>query len=323
MPSSGPRFAVYGAGALGCYLAAVLERAGYPVALIARGRHLEAIARDGIHVEGPEGAFRATPHAVVERPAEVPPVDGILLTVKAWQVPEAAQAVRPMLGPETRVLPLQNGVEAADQIAAALGKRHTLLGLCRIVCLLTGPGHVRHVAVEPTVALGELSRHDLSASARELAAALEAAGVTVSRPADMRAATWEKLLLIAGLSGIGAVSRSPVGEIRGHASTRALLVQLMNEVLLVATARGIRLGDDVLPRTLAFVDAMAPVSTSSMQRDIADAKPSELEAIVGVIVRMGEEAGVATPVARFVYGSLAPQELRARRASAESPEGVS
>jgi 2-dehydropantoate 2-reductase len=184
------------------------------------------------------------------------------------------------------------------------------MGLCRIVCLLREPGNVRHVALRPTVALGEWDRPSLSQSAEILAASLENAGIVVERPSDIRVALWQKLIFISALSGMGAVSRSPVGDVRECPATRELLVGLMEEVTAVARARGVLLPEDVVPRTLVFIDSMAHQSTTSMQRDIEEAKPSELEAIVGVVVRSGQELGVPTPVARFVYASLFPQEKR-------------
>ena len=312
-PADRRRFGVCGAGAVGCFFGAALARAGHRVVMIARGQHLQAIARDGIRVETSAGAFRAVPEMVTVDPAAAGNVDAVLLAVKAWQVREAAAGVRPLLAPAGRVLPLQNGVEATQQIDEVLGPGHALMGLARIVCMLTAPGVVRHVALQPTIALGEPSGAPLSPSARALAAALRGSGVTVEEPADMHAALWEKLLFQRAVSGVGAVSRSTIGAMRACPETRALIAQLMEEVHAVGRASGVPLGDDCVARALAFVDALAPQSTASMQRDIIDGKPSELDAIIGVLVRRGEELGVATPGARFVYSSLLPQERFARQ----------
>jgi 2-dehydropantoate 2-reductase len=310
------RIAMVGAGALGCYFGALLSRAKVPVSVIARGRHLEAIARDGIRVESPAGDFHVAPAQVTDDPAQVGPVDSVILAVKAWQVPAAAAAMRPLLAPGTRVLPLQNGVEAWDQLGETLGREVPLMGLCRVVSLLAAPGRVRHVAMTPMIGLGEPDGGPLSSRAQALAGALEAAGVTVERPSDMRAALWGKLLFIAALSGAGSVTRATVGEMRACAPTRFLLRDLMEEVAAVALARGIRLDEQVVDRTLAFVDSMPGTSTASMQRDIMEGKPSELEAIIGALIRIGREANVATPAASFVYASLLPQERAARGSGA-------
>jgi len=144
-------FVVFGAGGVGGYFGAQLVRAGYPVVFIARGPHLEAIRKDGLHIRSPKGDFNITPAQVTDNPADVLPVDVVLLGVKAWQLPEAARAMRPLLGPATKVLPLQNGVEAPDQLIQVLGREHTLVGLCRIISSVTAPGHIRHAGMEPTV----------------------------------------------------------------------------------------------------------------------------------------------------------------------------
>lgn len=307
-----PKFAVYGAGGVGGYFAAVLARAGHRVGLIARGRQLDAVRENGLQVESPKGNFAVSLAQVSDRPEEVGPVDAVILAVKAWQVPEAAQAMRPLLAPGTKVLPLQNGVEASDQLEKALGREHILLGLCRIISSVSEPGCIRHGGLDPQVALGELDGGSLSPNAERLAEALRSAGVKVETPPDMRAALWEKLLFIAAVSGVGAVSRASIGEIRSSGPTRQLLQQAMAEVQSVAISRGIRLADDVVQRTLAFVETIPTAGTASMQRDIADSKPSELEAIIGVVGRFGKEAGVATPAIDYIYASLLPQERRAR-----------
>ena len=306
------RFAVVGAGALGCYFAALMTRGGRHVALIARGRHLEAIQRDGIRLEDLEESHRVVPARVTGRPADVGPVDAVVLAVKAWQVPEAAEELRPLVASGTRVLPLQNGIEARDQLAKALGDEVPLMGLCRVVCALVAPGHVRHIAAEPTVAMGEREGAGLSGNAAVLAAAFKAATIHVDNPENMRAALWEKLLFIAGVSGTGAVARASVGEIRGCRPSRDLMERIMEEVASVARASGVPLAGDPVGRAMAYVGSMAPGSTASMQRDISEGRPSELEAIIGIVVRLGRGVGVPTPATGFVYASLLPQELRAR-----------
>jgi len=309
--STTPRIAVIGAGAIGGYFAGVLARAGYWIGLLARGQALEAIQHRGIEIESPKGNFSANLARVTNDAREIGAVDAVIVAVKAWQVPETVQAIWPLLADRTKVLPLQNGVEAPAQIEQALGREHTLVGLCRIIAAVTAPGHIRDGGLEPSVALGEVDG-PLSATANALAEALKAAGVRVQTPSDIHAALWEKLLFIAAVSGTGAVARSNIGEIRETAQTYALLKQLMEETAAVARARGIHLDADVVSRTLSFVQTIPASGTASMQRDIADRKPSELEAIIGAVVRFGDESKIATPAMDFVYASLLPQESRAR-----------
>jgi 2-dehydropantoate 2-reductase len=306
------KVAVYGVGGVGGYFGAVLARAGNPVSLIARGEHLKAILEKGLRIQTPKEEFTITPFAASDKPADLEPVDVILVGVKAWQVPDAAEAICPLLRPNTRVVPLQNGVEAPEQLAQALGREHVLGGLCRIIASLAAPGVIRIGGIEPLVVLGELDGSQLAGHAQALLEAFRAAGVNAQATPDIQSALWEKLLFIAAVSGVGAVSRANVGEVRRSAPTRALLQQVMEEVAAVARQRSVRLADDIVSRTLAFIGAMPGEGTASMQRDIADGRPSELEAIIGSVVRFGKAASVPTPATQFIYASLLPQEARAR-----------
>jgi 2-dehydropantoate 2-reductase len=304
--------AIIGAGGVGGYFGAVLVRAGHSVKFIARGAHLEAIRRDGLHVSTPKGDFSVIPEQVTDDPAEVGLVDVVILGVKAWQVTEAASAIRPLLTLKTKVLPLQNGVEAPDQLRQVLNRQHTLVGLCRIISSVTSPSRICHVGVEPMIALGEPNGEALSANGEALANALRGAGVAVETPTDIQAACWEKFVFIAAVSGVGAVARATIGEVRACAPAYQMLHRLIEEVVNVANASGIRLKEDVVARTLALVSGLPARRTTSMQRDIAEGKPSELEEIVGAVVRFGALMKVPTPIMDYVYASLLSQEIRAR-----------
>jgi 2-dehydropantoate 2-reductase len=306
------KVAVYGVGGVGGYFGAVLARAGNPVSLIARGKHLKALREKGLHIVTPMGEFTVTPTKASDNPADIGPVDIVIVGVKAWQVPDAAPAMRPLIGPKTRVVPLQNGVEAVGQLAQVLGREHVLGGLCRIIASIAVPGSIRIGGMEPAVVLGELDGSELTGNAKALLDAFRAAGVNVQAAPDIQAALWDKWLFIAAVSGVGAVSRATVGEVRESPPTRALLQQMMEEVAAVARKRGVRQASDIVARTMSFIDTMPKEGTASMQRDVADGRPSELEAIIGSLVRFGRETGVPTPAADFIYASLLPQEKRAR-----------
>lgn len=310
------RIAVLGAGAVGGYFGDVLSRAGNEVAFLARGDRLRTLRQHGLRLLEAGGEFTVSPAIFTDRPEEVGSVDAVLVAVKAWQVRDVAPSILPMLTPSTRVLPLQNGVEAAAQLAEVLPQNLVLVGVCRIIVAVVAPGCVKHIGVPPAILLGELDGSPASQPTRALASALKDAGVSAEMPADIHAALWEKLVLIAALSGIGAVSRGTIGEVRQSPPTRELLRRMMEEVAAVARTREIRIDPGVVTRTLAFVDAMPPAGTASMQRDVSEGKPSELDAIIGVVVRLGRERGVPTPVSEFIYASLLPQESRARSAAA-------
>ena len=265
-----------------------------------------------MRVEGPKETFTVQLTQVTDKPEELGRVDAIILAVKAWQVTEAAESLRPMLAAQTKVLPFENGVEAPEQLEEALGREHVLVGLCRIISAVAGPGHIRHAGMQPMIAIGEMDNAPLSRVAQGLVEAFRASGSSVDTPKDIQAALWEKLIFIAGMSGVGGVTRATIGEIRQCSPTREILEKMFTEVAAVARARGINVSSDYVTRTMAFVDTLPASGTASMQRDIADGKPSELEAIIGSVVRFGREAGVATEVTDYIYASLLPQERRAR-----------
>jgi 2-dehydropantoate 2-reductase len=306
------RIAIFGAGGVGGYFGGRLARAGESVVFIARGAHLRALRERGLRVDSLAGDFSVSPVEATDDPASVGTVDAVLVCVKAWQVPEAARALLPMLRADSFVVPLQNGVEAADQLAAVVGPERVVGGLCRIVSFVAGPGHIRHVGAVPRVEFGE---RDGPASARvaTLRAAFErCAGMSVGTPPDIEAALWEKFLFIAPFSAVAAVSRTPAGVVRTVPETRGLLEAATREVLALARARGVALGEEAVARALAYVDGLPEDATASMQRDILEGRPSELEAQTGTIVRLGRKTGVAVPANAFLYASLLPSEIAAR-----------
>ena len=305
------RIAVFGAGAVGGYFGGRLAQAGEEVVCIARGEHLKALRTHGLRVESLKGDFVVQPVQATDDPAQAGVVEAVLVGVKAWQVTEAAETMRPLVGPETFVVPLQNGVEAPAQLAAVLGAQHVLGGLCTIISFVVGPGHIRHVGGEPYIAFGELDNRP-GERAERLRQAFAKAGVKVEVPPDIQVAMWEKFLFIASWGGVGAVTRAPVGVLRSLSETRRMVEQAMHEILAVARARKIALSEEAIRKAMAFVDNLPPEATASMQRDIMEERPSELTSQNGAVVRLGQETGVATPVHAFIYQSLLPLELRAR-----------
>lgn len=305
------RIAVFGTGGAGGYFGGRLARAGENVTFIARGEHLRALREHGLRVESVKGDFEIQPAQATDNPEEVGEVDVVIVGVKAWQVPEVAKVLRPLVGPGSYVLPLQNGVEAASQLGAVLGADRVLGGLAKIFSSVVEPGRVRHVGGPASVAFGELDNRP-SERVERLRNAFALAGVTVEVPPDIHVALWEKFMFIAPFGGIGAVTRAPIGTLRSLPETRQMLEQGTREVFQVARASNIPLDDDAVARTMAFVDSQLPVGTASMQRDIVAGRPSELEAWNGAVVRLGQQVGVATPLHAFLYHSLLPLELRAR-----------
>jgi 2-dehydropantoate 2-reductase len=306
------KIAVFGAGAVGGYFGGRLAEAGEDVRFIARGRHLAAIRELGLRVSSIAGDFLIRPALVTDQPAAAGPVDVVLVAVKAWQVPEAGVAIRPLIGERTLVVPLENGIEAPEELASVLGAGHVAGGLCRILAYVEEPGHIRHGGVAPYIAFGEL---DGSGSPRVDAlreAFAGARGLTVEVPPDIRAAMWSKFVFIAALSGVGAVTRAPIGVIRSVPESRRLLEQCLEEIHALARRSGAGVPPDLVANTLAFIDSMPADGLASMQRDIMQGRPSELEAQVGAVVRGAERLGLDVPAHRMIYAALVPLERRAR-----------
>jgi 2-dehydropantoate 2-reductase len=300
------RIAVVGAGGVGGYFGGKLAAAGEDVTFIARGATLEALRTRGLRVDSSLGDF------ALER-VNVDPAgtfDVILLAVKAWQIPEATRSVLPFLKADTAIVPLENGMEAPQQIASIAGREHATGGLCAIVSFIVEPGHIRHRSADPFVMFGELDNRPSERLQRLLDAFIHA-GVKAEIPPDIHRSMWSKFLFIVPTSGLGAVTRTPIGVWRAMPETRELAERALRELIALAQARGVSLADDVFERTFERFDNLDAGATTSLQRDIVDGKPSELDAQLGAVVRMAAESGVDVPVCDFLYRCLLPQERAA------------
>ena len=305
------KIAIYGAGGVGGYYGAVLARAGHEVALVARGAHLAAIQRNGLRVRSPGGDFEVRPSRATDDPAEIGPVDAVSVAVKSLHLAAVRDGIAPLLAPDTLVVPLLNGVDAHEALLPAVGRARMGKGLTRIISEIARPGEIRHVGLEPYVAMAEWDG-GTSPRVEALVAALVEAGVQAEVPPDIDAALWFKFLLICSIGGVCAVCRMPVGPVRALPETRELLRRAMQEIADVARGLGIILPGDAVTRALAIADSLPPEGTSSLQRDIAAGAPSELDDWSGAAVRLGARSGVPTPVQSFIYSVLLPGEMAAR-----------
>lgn len=304
------RIVVFGTGGVGGYFGGRLAQAGEEVTFIARGEHLEAIRTNGLRVDSSNGDFVVCPARATDTVTEVGEPEIVILGVKAWQVPDAARAIRPVVGPNTTVVPLQNGVEAVPQLVAELGSDKVIGGLCRIVSFVVGPGHIRHAGFKPTIIIGELDnrRSDRIGRIEEV---FTHAGLDTTVAPDIQVALWTKFLFIASFSGVGAVADAPAGVLRSDPKWRAQMQSAMEEIYALAHARGVKLPPDSVAKVMAAVDGLPADATSSMQRDIAAGKPSELESQNGAVVRMARESGVAVPTHTLIYETLRSLDARA------------
>ena len=298
------RFAIMGSGAVGGYFGGRLAAAGFDVAFIARGAHLAAIRARGLAIESALGDVRIDPAKATDTPAEVGPVDVVLFATKLWDTESAGAAYRPLIGPQTAVISLQNGVEAEARLAAILGPAHVMGGVAQIAAAIAAPGRIEHTGGFANIIFGEIDGRR-TARAEALLAALTEAGIGAALADDIVKAIWEKFVFLVGLSGVTGVTRRTIGPIREEPRSRALLTEIVAETAAVARAGGVALDDGVVAERLAFIDGLPAAMTSSMARDLTRGTRLELDWLSGAVVRLGRERGVDTPANAFVTAALA------------------
>lgn len=303
---------VMGTGGVGAYYGGLLAEQGHDVTFIARGAHLQAIRENGLQVRSIFGDFTVSPAKATDNPAEVGEADLILFCVKTYNTDEAVEAMRPAVGPQTAVLSLQNGVDAVERIGKVVGLEHVIGGATWLSSAVEAPGVVKQVSQFRRVVFGELDG-TRSERVQSIFEVLNQTGITVEVSENILKILWTKFVFISAASSLGSLTRLPMGDYRAVPETREMILRLMHEVEALAQAQGIALDDDVVQKSLDFMDNAAPHIKASMQLDVEAGRRTELESMIGVIGRKGRELGVPTPVADFIYASLLPVELKARK----------
>jgi len=297
------KIVVMGAGGLGGYFGARLAADGNDVTFIARGKHLEAMLRDGLRVESDVSPLLVRPVQATERAEQVGPVDLVIVAVKLWDTETAAESVRQTIGPQTAVISFQNGVDAAERLAGVLGREHVLGGVGYVAATIEAPGIIRHTGTMQRLVFGELNGR-LSPRVDAFAAACAHAGIDCEASSDIRRAIWEKFVFIVGLSAVTSIFRRSIGPIRAHARSRGLLLEIMREVVAVGRASGVALDPSFAEQRLAFVDTLPEGMTTSMYADLQRGSRLELPWLSGKVASLGEQLGVPTPANQFVTDAL-------------------
>ncbi|WP_010231820.1 ketopantoate reductase family protein [Gillisia marina] len=305
------RILVYGAGGIGGYFGGRLAEAGNSVSFIARGKHLEAIKKNGLKVESINGNFTITPTLATDNLSEVEAPELIILGVKSWQIPDAAKELKSIINEATMVLPLQNGANNVENLIKVLPEKNILGGLCHIVSLVEAPGKIKHVGFEPKITFGELD-NSKSERVQKLQKVFTEAGITNVVSEDISLEVWKKFLFIATISALGGLTRVRIGEMRESAYLMDLMRKTSEEIKNVAHAKGIALKEEHIKAAFEVIHKLDPKTTASTQRDIMEGKPSELENFNGYIVNEGMRLGIPTPVNQFIYECLLPMEKQAR-----------
>lgn len=304
------KITVVGSGGVGAYFGGRLANSGNDVTFIARGAHLEAINRNGLEVKSINGDFKVVEAKATDKLAETQKADLIIIAVKAWQVKEIAQQIQAVLGENTLVLPLQNGVLSSEELREVLPHKNVLAGLCRIISKIEAPGVINHLAVEPTIVFGEYDNRK-SERLLPIQEAFEKAGFKSSIAEDIQAERWKKFVYICSSAWL-AVTRSTNGQVCEQAETKQILFDLFVEVATLARNLGINIPAGFEEKTLATTEGFPYDSTSSLTRDVWAGKPSELEYQNGTVVRLAKEIDFEVPINRFIYHSLLLMEKRAR-----------
>ena len=300
-------FAVIGAGAVGGYYAARLAHAGFEVALVARGAHLDAIRARGVWVWSPLGDLVVHPRATAD-PAEIGPADVVLYAVKTYDNPTALPLLAPLVGPGTLVLTLQNGVPSADEVGAVVGADRVLAGPTHIATAIRAPGLIEQTGTHRRIVFGEVASPGSAPSARvtALAERLRRADIQAEPVADARLPLWEKFIYLAPFAAVTGAARQPAGVVWSTPVLRATLEAAFRETLAVARAEDVPVPADTLERIHGYMDALPHGTRSSLLVDLQAGKRIELEALAGDVVRRGARLGVPTPVMATLAATLTP-----------------
>jgi 2-dehydropantoate 2-reductase len=297
------RFVMMGSGGVGGYYGARLAQKGNEVVFVARGAHARAMREKGLSIQSETGNAVIRPAAVVEDPAQAGVPDVIVVAVKLWDSEPAARAIASIVGPKTAVVSLQNGVDKDEVLAKAVGRAHVIGGVTHIFAVIAEPGVIVQTGKLQRVTIGELDG-GRSDRVDAIAKALAAAGIEAIASDDIAKATWEKFVFLTAVSGMTALTRKPIGPIREHPATRAMLLDALKESAAVARAEGVALEPDLHQKQLKAIDGLNPAMLSSLAQDLARGNQLELEWLSGAVVRRGEAKRVPTPVHRAIYGGL-------------------
>jgi len=297
------KIAVIGSGGVGGFFGGLLAQAGHDVAFIARGAHLRAIRTRGLKIERPSGGFTIAPANATDDPADIGPVDLALLCVKTYDLPEALAQMRPLVGPQTSVLTLQNGVEAPDMVAAAFGVQAALPGLVYCEVAVKEPGVIFQGSALQRIVLGEFDG-TRTPRAGTIAAAFADAGAETNLSENVLGALWSKFCFICAMGGCTTLARCSLGALLADDEGRRLLHIIMTEIRTVGEANGVRFDADPVVAGMATAARFPFETKSSMQRDLERGARLEIEALNGAAVRLGRALGVPTPANQVIYAAL-------------------
>jgi len=298
------KIAVMGSGGVGGYFGAKLAAAGGQVTFIARGAHLAAIRQNGLRVRSPLGELLIEQPSVTEDPRKIGSVDLVLFGVKPWDTEAAAEASRPLIGSDTGVISLQNGVIKDDILVDKFGPQTVIGGVCYIAATIAEPGVIAHTGTMQKLVFGEYGGRS-SERVKRLHEMCRQAGIDAEISDDIRRSIWEKFVFLVGFSAVTATTRCPIGIVRANPQSRQLLAGVMREVVDVGRAEGVALAPGFVEDRLAFCDQLPESMTASMHHDLERGNRLEVQWLSGDVSRRGEELRVPAPFNTAVYDILA------------------
>jgi len=304
------RIAVVGAGGVGGGFGAALAQAGADVTFIARGAHLAAMKSGGLKVGGGRGETHLVPTRATDNPAEVGQVDIVLFCVKLWDVESAGERIKPLIGPDTGVIPLQNGVDAAERLIPILGSKAVMGGVAQVSASITAPGVITQVGTFMRMIFGELDGRRSQRGEDFLALCLKA-GFDATLSEQILTDLWMKFILLAANSGITALARQPLGKLRDDPDMRPIFRAALQETFDVGRARGVALPADAVERTLDFIAHLPPTMKASMALDLDRGNRLELPWLSGKVAELGRQLGIPTPTHGMIYAMLKPYVMGA------------
>ncbi len=299
------RIAVIGAGGIGAPLGAALARAGSEVSFVARGAHLAAIREHGLRIEGDRGETHIRPAGATDNPAELGVVDYVLLCVKLWDVETAGMAIRPLVGPDTAVVPLQNGIDTHDRLIPILGRPAVMGGTAFVTGSIVAPGVVRQTGTHQRISFGELDG-STSGRGRRLADLCTAAGFEGIFSPEILLPIWDKFVMLVPTSGLNALTRLPLGKWRAEPELVDLYEASLCETVAAGLAEGVNLPPDTIENGMALLRSMPAQLMASMGHDLLRGNRLELPWFAGKVVALGRKHGIATPANGFIYAALKP-----------------
>ena len=299
------RIAVIGAGGVGGAFGVALAKAGADVTFLARGAHLAAMRASGLRVLGPRGDLHLSPAQATAEPASIGPVDFVLFCVKLWDVESAGAAIRPLVGPKTAVIPLQNGIDASDRLIPILGKDAVMGGVAQISATIAEPGVIRQTGTFMRLVFGELDGRPSQRGAA-FHSLCQSAGFDSVNSTEILTALWEKFVLLATNSSVVALTRLPFGKLRDDPDVFALFAKGYAEVAAVGRARGIELPAELEAKALQGTRTFPPEMMPSMAVDLLRGNRLELPWLAGKVVALGRELRVPTPTFDVMYAALKP-----------------